>query len=176
MIPRFTEEGYLPQGCHVCSVDEFRKIFVSDFKDSKSRKSRFDGFIEYTNYLKVGIKKELSYLINGSFTTNKNNPNDIDFVIVFDLSILDSVDYAFFQNEVEKQIEKNIVRHQELKEVKKDMDIEDVYCCDWYPLYKTTPDDPQYELYLEEKEYWLDLFKHSKEDSESLKGIIRMEL
>lgn len=42
------------------------------------------------------------------------------------------------------------------------MDIEDVYCCDWYPLYKTDPDDPQYEYYLEEKEYWLDLFKYSK--------------
>jgi len=177
MIPKFTEKGYLPQGCHSCSIDEFKKRFVHDFKDSDSRKSRFDGFIEFIEYLKIAIKKELTYLINGSFTTNKNNPKDIDFVIVFDLSNLDSVDYAFFQNEVEKQVEKNIKRHEELKEIKNNnTDIDGVYCCDWYPLYKTSPDDPQYEYYLEEKEYWLDLFEDSKENSENAKGIVRIEL
>jgi len=54
-----------------------------------------------------------------------------------------------------------------------------VYCCDWYPLYKTTKDDPLYEDYLADKEYWLDLFKHSKKDfkkTENEKGMIKIKL
>jgi hypothetical protein len=65
MIPKFTAKGYLPKGCHACSVNEFKQRFVNDFKDSKSRKSRYYGFIEYNNYLKLAIKKELTYLMNG---------------------------------------------------------------------------------------------------------------
>ena len=180
MIPKFTEEGYLPQGCHISSIDEFKERFVTDFKDSKSRKSRFEGFIEYTEYLKLAIKKELIYIINGSFTTKKTNPVDIDFVIVFDLSSLNSTEYAFAQNEAMKQIEKNIKRHEDLKKVKNEnRDINVVYCCDWYPIYKTTKDDPLYEDYLADKEYWLDLFKHSKKDfkkTENEKGMIKIKL
>ncbi|MDR0912244.1 MAG: hypothetical protein LBM96_06560 [Methanobrevibacter sp.] len=180
MIPEFTEEGYLPNGCYTCSIDEFKEIFVHDFKDSESRKSRFDGFVKYTEYLKLVIKKELTYLINGSFTTKKINPLDIDFVIVFDLSTLNSAEYCFAQNEATKQVEKNIVRHENLKKVKEQiMDIKDVYCCDWYPIYKTTKDDPLYDDYLADKEYWLDLFKHSKKNSkktEHEKGIIKITL
>jgi hypothetical protein len=86
---------------------------------------------------------------------------------------LSSVEHSFIENEVENQIEKNIARHENFKN--KNIDIEDVYCCDWYPLYKTTPDDPQYEVYLEEKEYWLDLFANV-EDSKIQKGIIKIKL
>ena len=180
MIPKFTEKGYLPEGCHTCSIDEFKERFVHDFKNSKTRKSRFKGFVEYNEYLKIAIKKELIYLINGSFTTKKTNPVDIDFVILFDLSTLNSTEYVFAQNEAIKQIEKNIDRHKDLKKAKnKTIDIKDVYCCDWYPLYKTAKDDPLYEDYLADKEYWLDLFKHSKKDFEIIeheKGIIKIKL
>jgi hypothetical protein len=56
------------------------------------------------------------------------------------------------------------------------MNIKDVYCCDWYLLYKTTKDDPLYDDYLADKGYWLDFFKHSKESSGHEKGIVRITL
>jgi hypothetical protein len=56
------------------------KVFVSDFKDSVTRRELFDNYLVYIEDLKALAGSDFHQWIDGSFVTNKQNPQDIDVV------------------------------------------------------------------------------------------------
>lgn len=82
----FNDDGNLNGGIiKGVSLDKLREVFVNEFPDSKTRKRNFEGLIEYIDFFEaIGIYSYISKVwLDGSFLTNKLNPNDIDLVVLF---------------------------------------------------------------------------------------------
>ena len=74
------EKPLLPPGLHDFELDDIGNHFLIDFPESCTRFNLIEGFKKYISLLsKVGIPIEL--WLDGSFTTKKTDPNDIDMVI-----------------------------------------------------------------------------------------------
>jgi hypothetical protein len=86
-IPNLNINGFLPHGLHRCSLQEVEVAFVSQFQSSSSRK-------QLMNSLKLFYAKWKAFphfdrmVLDGSFVTNKENPNDIDLIVVLKPSVL----------------------------------------------------------------------------------------
>src|SRR4051812_39048040 len=79
-IPSLDSNGLLPGGIHDCKLDEIRARFGS-FQMSDRRPKLFEQLVALVTELKsAAISKTL--LIDGSFITSKNDPNDIDLVLL----------------------------------------------------------------------------------------------
>ena len=79
MIPGFNERGHLPSGLHKTNIEDFKTRFVDDVPDSETRPEIFSGYKNYCNdLLKLDIT--MKQWLDGGFTTNKINPNDLDVV------------------------------------------------------------------------------------------------
>jgi hypothetical protein len=80
MIPAFNEHGCLPEGIYDCTMDEAAQRF-GVFQSSDRRPQLWDKFIEFMREAESGGLID-AVLLNGSFVTAENEPNDIDFVVV----------------------------------------------------------------------------------------------
>lgn len=70
----------LEPGLHDFELNDISNHFLKNFPNSKTRRLLINGLNEFVAHLSsLGIPIEL--WIDGSFTTNKENPNDIDLVI-----------------------------------------------------------------------------------------------
>lgn len=76
-IPALMETGYLPSGEFHCDLDELKNIFgVNDRRTALLTKlDQFLAWLRNTHGL------DLPYFVDGSYTTSKPHPSDIDFVI-----------------------------------------------------------------------------------------------
>ncbi|WP_420150066.1 DUF6932 family protein [Spirosoma sp.] len=71
------------------SLDEFEQMFVTSFPLSSTRVAIYTGMLEYIESLgdtlnQVAYSGNWTLWINGSFTSNKLNPNDIDVLSLLD--------------------------------------------------------------------------------------------
>jgi len=64
------------------TIGDFEAFFLLNFKESKTRATVFETFKKYIDDLGNEVSKEFTLWINGSFVTNKINPNDIYIVIL----------------------------------------------------------------------------------------------
>lgn len=81
----------LPPGLHEVGVSEIDNHFASEFPDSITRLKLIAGFRLFIDTLKqFGISFEI--WIDGSFTTNKTNPNDIDLVVFSSANSINQLD------------------------------------------------------------------------------------
>jgi predicted nucleotidyltransferase len=89
MIPDFTDKGYLPEGYHKTTLNEFK----DRFSKNKSQK-RQEIIKEYEKHLKEILNTNLvtAHWINGSFVTDKKEPEDIDILTEFDSVKTDNLD------------------------------------------------------------------------------------
>jgi hypothetical protein len=79
-IPAFTTDGLLPPGVHDCTLDELRERFGS-FQGSDRRCRLFDAFEAFVREAKgAGVVRAL--IVDGSFVTDRDDPGDIDVIIV----------------------------------------------------------------------------------------------
>lgn len=91
----FNEYGNLtPDKAIVSNKTEIEDVFVYSFPESRTRQNLFNTLIQYIQDLnKILISNDDNLrsfiLIDGSFVTKKENPNDIDLVVF--------VDYMVFQ-------------------------------------------------------------------------------
>ena len=83
----FDERGYLQPYAiiKIDSIEELEREFVSNFQLSSTRRYLFTGLLTYLNDFGVTLEKiryegEWRVWLNGSFTTQKVNPNDIDLL------------------------------------------------------------------------------------------------
>ena len=77
MLPLFDDRGYLPPGVHRCSVDELAERFGQGSPERLVEMSELREFFDWCRQMRI-----TRVLINGSFTTAKKSPNDVDVVIL----------------------------------------------------------------------------------------------
>ncbi len=74
------ESPILTPGLHDINESDLQNHFLSAFPGSLTRASLINGLTQFIARLKqVGIPVEL--WVDGSFTTRKENPNDVDLVV-----------------------------------------------------------------------------------------------
>lgn len=76
-IPMLTADGYLPVGEFDCDLVEVENVFgINDH-----RVDLLDKFREFLAWLRNQHGLDLPYFVDGSYTTAKELPSDIDFVL-----------------------------------------------------------------------------------------------
>ncbi|MBI3468129.1 MAG: hypothetical protein HY000_34415 [Planctomycetes bacterium] len=79
MIPPFNEEGYLPPGVHLATLEEVAERFGTGSED---REAQIDALRRAVKLAKrIGVKR---FIVNGSFVTAKQHPIDVDCVALAD--------------------------------------------------------------------------------------------
>lgn len=93
---QFDQNGYLtPSTIHQITLDEFQGIFVDAFANSETRRRLFDNYLDWVFDFRRDIFPEFTQWINGSFVTQKLNPNDIDFVTFLEGSVFENRDKQY---------------------------------------------------------------------------------
>jgi hypothetical protein len=80
MIPAFDQYGYLPEGVYDCTIEEAGNRFGT-FQNTDRRPQLWGKFIEFVREAEsCGFVDAI--LLDGSFVTAENQPNDIDLVLI----------------------------------------------------------------------------------------------
>lgn len=82
-LPDFTDDGVLPPGVHVATVDEVRERFVTAFEGGAARRDIFERWVHHRDALRELVEVP-SQRLCGSFVTDKAEPNDLDVVTLLD--------------------------------------------------------------------------------------------
>lgn len=114
----FDSNGNYQAGIHKISLDDLNENLIANFNSSETRTRNFDGFMNYLDHhFFTDYKFMFTKLwIDGSFTTNKNNPNDID-VILFINPLLDYEKANFFMNIYYEYIKKSGIENKYFSDV-----------------------------------------------------------
>jgi hypothetical protein len=79
-IPALTPDGFLPEGIHDCSLVEIGERF-GQFQRSDRRCRLFERLEAYIREAKTsGVVRAI--IVDGSFVTDKEAPNDIDLIVI----------------------------------------------------------------------------------------------
>jgi hypothetical protein len=123
-------------------ISELEQVFVTDIQTTK-RKELFENYISYSNALKEVCKNEnLKQWVDGSFTSKKFEPNDIDIVTFIDFSVIDAL-----KNQL---IDYKHPASQNTFGV-------DAYIVSIYP-----PNHKYHPLYLADAAYWMNHFNRTR--------------
>jgi hypothetical protein len=77
MIPDFNEHGYLPAGVYPVSLDEIEARFGRQSEVRQVQMESLRWLVELAR--KAGVRR---LIINGSFVTERLEPNDVDCVLL----------------------------------------------------------------------------------------------
>lgn len=80
-------------------IVDFERNFVFNRCNSSNRILIYNDFINLTTAVKSILNASFYILIDGSFVSNKENPNDIDFVFVIPVDLLEN---KLFLEQLEK--------------------------------------------------------------------------
>lgn len=154
----FDSNGFITPATFIeVELNEFEHIFVNAFPASQTRRKIYDTFLAYLEMLKVCIGETPFYQwLNGSFVTQKLNPQDLDIV-------------SFIPTEIYNQTN---IKLREQKSMHSFVNIDD-YFVELFPS-----DHRSYQLYLSDRVYWLHLFSYTKRnvrtDKRYEKGFIQI--
>lgn len=91
----FDNHGHItPYQIIEISLKEFEFFFVSSREEKNHRNKLFSAYLEYLAAIEKIVGPNFFQLINGSFTTLKLKPNDLDFVTFVDYQILSNCENA----------------------------------------------------------------------------------
>lgn len=79
MIPPFDDNGYLPPGIHLASLDEIRDRFGNESELRRVQMESLEWLVALAR--RAGVVR---VVINGSFTTDAFEPNDVDCALLID--------------------------------------------------------------------------------------------
>jgi len=77
MIPRFNDDGYLPPGIHPATLDEIAERFGRESELRQVQLQSLRWLVELAR--RAGVQR---IVVNGSFVTEKLEPNDVDCVLL----------------------------------------------------------------------------------------------
>lgn len=141
-------EPLLPAGFHEIDLNDLEDIFASDFSDNSRRVHLINQLRIFLEELsKVSAKFEI--WLDGSFSTKKEKPDDIDILIVYNILELNSLSPS------EQRMLQSLLNREATK-IRYDIDV--LLCAD--------SDDVK-------KSYWRGWFGFSR--NESPKGIARFK-
>jgi len=142
----------LPLGWHQKSMAELRELCVDRFPLSNTRDMIMQGLEQIVDTLRShSIVGDL--WVNGSFVTEKINPNDVDVVLF--------VEGAFWENATPQQ--------QQIIDWLNN-DLKDSHHCDSYTSIKWPESSPQYSYGEYWRAYWIKQWGFGRDDR-PLKGI-----
>jgi hypothetical protein len=161
----FNKQGNL-EGDKIQKIElnDFETQFITNFNKSTTRAIIFIEFKKLISEIKKVLNTEFYILIDGSFVSNKENPNDIDFIFVIpnehleDQIILDQIKVKFYHFK------------------KKKNRILDFYII---PSCTLKSSDEIKEKTIKILEYWVNLFSKTRMDDFGVqhnKGIIKLIL
>jgi hypothetical protein len=143
----------LPVGFHDYDVGGLRRLCVDRFPQSITRRSIMDGLEQVLSLIQQnGIRGEV--WVNGSFTTEKLNPDDADVILV-----VDGADYRAFTLDQKRFLE-------EFSRIS----LKGRYRCDNYVMVK----DDTHPMNDWMHAYWLRQFGFSRRDQ--MKGLAVIKL
>ena len=148
----------LSPGFHDIDDDQVKAICVDAFPVSVRRSMLYCNYIQLMVDLRSITSQFHCFLevwIDGSFTTEKPEPDDIDILLVIDFLLLNAVPPMFFP-QIEKILNRSYIKHN--------------YQIDLLLLYKNHPTNS----YEEDRMHWRGVFCHDREDRP--KGIARISL
>ncbi|EFC90084.1 hypothetical protein Dpep_0052 [Dethiosulfovibrio peptidovorans DSM 11002] len=158
-LPCFDANGNLPAGTYSAGIEEFYIRFVASFAET-TREGIFNGYQKLLReFAHIGICTH--QIIDGSYTTNKTNPGDIDLVSFLDGPKINEI--AKKDADLANKLINNFFCGKKTKKI---------YHCDSYacPIYPQT--DPKYRDSIERSIYWYDFFGHDR--MKNPKGIIEI--
>lgn len=169
-IPEFQDNGYLPHKCYEVTLEEIKEKLVDNFPNSKTRASRFECFLKFYTELTENVKSCIRLLIDGSFVTNKNDPWDVDFVIIVDSLKLTQSEKNYLKDILS---EKKILKQEFLQYenfVKLGMLHESSLYnlrfykmgCDFFQVVKYDSSHFLYGEYIQERDDWISWWGHQR--------------
>jgi len=85
---KFDDKGHLvPYERIQLKNEEFKEFFINNFEPDSTRNKIYESYQKYLFNFQKEITSNFIQWIDGSFVTNKMNPNDIDFVTLIDHEI-----------------------------------------------------------------------------------------
>lgn len=155
---RFGVEGYLEPGFHHWNAESLGFHFVEQMPHSTTRGPIWNGFAELQGCF-AALALNVEHWVDGSFTTTKTDPNDLDIANFFDPDQIDAL-----PDEHEPML-RAYVRGKTTRQI----------ChCDSYFAIKVPEDHPLREDFETAYNYWLDKFGTDRNDVP--KGIVVMQL
>lgn len=147
-IPALTAAGYLPAGEHLCTLDEVQQSFATN----EHREALLERLHAFLDWLVATESLSMPVYVDGSFTTNKPKPSDVDVVM----------DLAQATNE---EIGKAMRIYQQHDWVKEEFSV------DYYPYFPALGNDlREYFKYIRVEE-----LQQKQLPKESRKGLLRIE-
>jgi hypothetical protein len=135
-----TELPLFAAGFHDLAFDGLRSVFVDPFPESLNRPRLLKGLEDLLTIVR-GFPLNLEIWIDGSFSTRKDEPGDVDLLILADQGELNSMSF------VERKTLRDIVMNRPY--------IKAVYFCDLFLILKASQND---------KIYWRGCFGFDKLD------------
>ena len=77
MLPPFDDYGNLPPGIHPATIDEVIERFGTGSPEREVEAAELADFVK--SAVRIGVRR---IIVNGSFTTGKLVPNDVDLIIL----------------------------------------------------------------------------------------------
>lgn len=147
-LPPFNSNGLIEPGDFSPTRTEFEERFVN-IGDVDRRHSIYNGWNQHREaLLHAGSSESSRQLLNGSFTTNKPSPGDIDIAV--EVSIDDATPLA-------------ISRVKPISDLLQGPLMKTDYYCDAYPVYCLPIDHPQYEqITAKAIKYWTKWFARTR--------------
>ena len=159
MIPDFDENGNLPPiGLIKPTIQEFEERFVAGARIGDVRREIFDGYKKYCDNVRSLDVVSIQW-INGSYTTKKLDPKDIDLVTHFDGMKLHQ------DKDLQKHFEK-LIDKEEMKLLYK--------CHPQFVLVYPRDKPDLYSYYIQRYQYWLKWFSRDRDGN--TKGLIEFDL
>lgn len=155
-IPNFDENGNLPPGLIKNSLPNFKIKFVEEFPGSKTRRIIFNGYIIVCNKI-IDLNIATQHWINGSYTSSKVDPSDVDFVTHINAQRVNQMGYD-----------------PRLTEIFSSNQIKADFKCHSFFIRVYPKTDLRYLLTKKERNYWLKWFGHDRLKNE--KGIVEIDL
>jgi len=154
----FDKNGYLiPYEIIEISLADFEQFFVTGLPELEQRRTIFEVYLQYLSELFETVGTEFFQFLNGSFTTTKELPKDID--------IVSFVDYRIYRAK-RKEIDLLSIKWDQKNEI------------DPFIVSLSYPGHPRFIQDQLSFDYWQDLFSHGRIDESGVfpeKGLIKIK-
>lgn len=148
--------GVLEPGVHDSTVAEVRERFVDDFAASSRREGILEDWLLYREALQFVCPIDEEW-IDGSFTTDKLEPGDIDLVVFVDAPTFEALSPA------RQKLFNYMILHPPVKQF---------WSCDAYAVPRWPVGHPLRTGTEQATAYWENMFGHTR--SGAPKGIVRL--
>jgi hypothetical protein len=155
---RFNADGYLDAGIHDVELAEIEEHLVNGFPNSNTRPTIITGYKKHRAELEH-LNIDIEQLLDGSFVSTKNDPNDIDLVCFADADVIDNL------SPLDKQKFHNLVMGKSTQSF---------YNCDAYFCPTVPENDSRYSHCRQNRKYWIGEFGYDR--NEKPKGVLRIKI